>query len=113
MKREHPPASPGSGVVILLHSFPFTVDIHLAVGLANGRVALRSFAASPSAAKELSPRSLRPCSGLSWSRLRPHNLLAAGFDRARGDGAVAVFDVEGTATRGTVLNTSVQTRYVR
>ncbi len=89
------------------------MDIQLAVGLANGRVALRSFAssASSSAAKELSPRSLRPCCGLAWSPLSPHNLLAAGFDRARGDGAVLVFDAEGAATRGTVLNTNVQARW--
>ncbi len=84
------------------------MDIPLAIGLANGRIVLRSF--NNTSSKELSPRTLRPCSGLHWSPLAPHNLLAAGLDRARGDGGVHVFDAESAPTTGTVFNATVQNR---
>lgn len=87
-----------------------SADIQVAVGLINGRIALRSFGSAYSLTKELTPKTLRPCADLSWSRADP-SLLAGGFDKAKGDGGVLVFDVQKTAVKTTYLNPAAgQTR---
>ena len=72
----------------------------MAVGQANGRISLRSFDYEH-VLKELSPRTVRTVNDLSWSPVHT-NLLGAGYEKTRGDGAVLVFDVEKSATVGPI-----------
>ncbi|KAL1137877.1 hypothetical protein AAG570_009573 [Ranatra chinensis] len=72
-------------------------DVLLAVGQANGKVALSTFGpsafdASGLAGMELVPKHARQCNVVAWNRVDT-NLIAAGLDRYRSDHCVLVWDV--------------------
>ncbi|KAG7157420.1 GATOR complex protein MIOS-A-like [Homarus americanus] len=72
----------------------------LAVGQANGKVALTTFSKVPDArgikGREFIPKHSRPVNSLAWSTQEPQ-LLAAGLDKVRTDHSVIVCDVTRTS----------------
>jgi len=62
---------------------------YVAVATSHGVISLRSAANLRHATKEFCPRILRAPNDLAW---RAPSLLAAGYERAKGEGAVLVFD---------------------
>ncbi|XP_021955257.1 GATOR complex protein MIOS isoform X2 [Folsomia candida] len=71
--------------------YPGDVEGLIACGLVNGKIALTSFL-NPANNKEIAPKHPRQVLSVQWNKLQP-NLLAAGFEKARSDHAVAVWDV--------------------
>ncbi|ELU15458.1 hypothetical protein CAPTEDRAFT_157856 [Capitella teleta] len=73
-------------------------DNMIAVGLANGKVLLQSFAKGGSAdpqnliGREFVPKHARPCNYLAWHPTMP-NLLAQGLEKYRADCCTLVWDI--------------------
>ncbi|CAG9854863.1 unnamed protein product [Phyllotreta striolata] len=72
-------------------------DLLLAIGLANGRVALTTFGPSEHDAanlpgKELVPRHSRYCNAVLFNPVE-HNILAAGLDKYRADSSILIWDI--------------------
>lgn len=87
------------------HHFVRSIDIYpkcetdllLAIGLANGRVALTTFGPSEHDAtgfpgKELVPRHSRHCNAVQFNPTE-HNLIAAGLDKYRSDNSILIWDI--------------------
>ncbi len=88
------------------------VNLVVAVGVANGRISLRSFS-SASPLKQFSPRTQRQCNDLAWAREKVDDvvttecrMLAGAFDKARGEGGVLIFDTQEPAKINTVSSST-------
>lgn len=73
-------------------------DLFLAVGQANGRVALTTFGPSEFdsvglTGRELVPRHARQCNAVSWNPIEP-NIVAAGLDKYRADHSLLIWDIK-------------------
>ncbi|KAG5872709.1 hypothetical protein JTB14_008803 [Gonioctena quinquepunctata] len=72
-------------------------DLLLAIGLANGRVALTTFGPSEHdvhgfPGKELVPRHSRHCNAVLFNPIE-YNLLAAGLEKYRSDSSILIWDI--------------------